>query len=396
MTDILQRVYLKLRLIKSYLIANLFRLVFGDKRFGSSIHKNKVLFFTFQGLFVCNPKYICEKLHEQRPSLEIVWVYFYNHQKHSFPDYVRPVKVGTFQYYWDLATSKIWIENAFNFVKFPVFKKKGQYQIQTMHGSLGIKRIGADSNRTAQRNLKAVQSAKMTDFIISNSSFEDMVYRTSFWKDVPILHFGHARNDIILCSDPEVVKGISDSVRKTLKINNDIRIALFAPTYRPDERFLINGIDIHLIEDALQKRFGGNWKVVFRLHPTDANSISSTSDIVLGNQIDDIQELLIAADAGITDYSSWIFDYVLSEKPGFIYANDLDKYKNTTGFYYPIETAPFSVSENLDDLINRILSFDENEYKQRIQRFLKERGSIEDGKASSKAAEFIFDLLDNH
>ena len=48
MTDILQRVYLKLRLIKSYLIANLFRLVFGDKRFGSSIHKNKVLFEDFQ------------------------------------------------------------------------------------------------------------------------------------------------------------------------------------------------------------------------------------------------------------------------------------------------------------------------------------------------------------
>lgn len=41
-----------------------------------------------------------------------------------------------------------------------------------------------------------------------------------------------------------------------------------------------------------------------------------------GTLYEDMQELLVAADAGVTDYSSWIFDYVLSGKPGFLIETD--------------------------------------------------------------------------
>ena len=55
----------------------------------------------------------------------------------------------------------------------------------------------------------------------------------------------------------------------------------------------------------------------------------------------DIQELMVSSDALITDYSSCIYDFMLSRKPGFIYATDADKYNNGRGLYYSLTSTPF-------------------------------------------------------
>ena len=59
----------------------------------------------------------------------------------------------------------------------------------------------------------------------------------------------------------------------------------------------------------------------------------------------DIQELMMISDVAITDYSSWIYDYVLSRKPGFIFATDIEEYNTERGFYYPIRVYSFSNCE---------------------------------------------------
>ena len=83
-----------------------------------------------------------------------------------------------------------------------------------------------------------------------------------------------------------------------------------------------------------------------------------------------MQELLVAADAGVTDYSSWIFDYVLSGKPGFLIEIGLDEFKEQRGFYYPIETTPFPIAKNSTELAKCIKNFDEDKYGHASERIV--------------------------
>lgn len=107
----------------------------------------------------------------------------------------------------------------------------------------------------------------------------------------------------------------------------------------------------------------------------------------------DMQELIALTDVAITDYSSWIYDFMLMRKPGFIYAVDLEKYNTERGFYYPIETTPFAISTNNDELVDSILSFDDEAYQSKLEAFLEEKGCVEDGHAAERAADLICRII---
>ena len=155
--------------------------------------------------------------------------------------------------------------------------------------------------------------------------------------------------------------------------------------------------DCNLLIDNLKKCFGGDWVVILRLHPHLANiknqSLlhSDNRNVVNANQYPDIQELLVATDIGITDYSSWIFDFMLSRKPAFIYAEDIEKYNTDRGFYYQLETTPFPIATNNFELVENIKNFDYKQYEIKVDEFLQEKGCMEDGLASKR----VVDLIEN-
>lgn len=89
-----------------------------------------------------------------------------------------------------------------------------------------------------------------------------------------------------------------------------------------------------------------------------------------------MQELLIAADVGITDYSSWAYDYMLTRRPLFLYTPDLRDYDQERGFYYSIDTTPFPRSENNSELLESIKSFDAGQYEHDVEDFLKKKKDV--------------------
>ena len=107
-----------------------------------------------------------------------------------------------------------------------------------------------------------------------------------------------------------------------------------------------------------------------------------------------MQELLVAADALITDYSSCIYDFLLTRRPGFIYAPDRKKYEAGRGLCYPLSETPFPVAETNEQLIQAIRSFDEVAYRTRVEEFLRGKGSIDDGRASARVADLIESILE--
>lgn len=362
-----------------------------------AINNDTVVFFTFQGKYTCNPKYICRSLHELSPETSCVWVVSRDDERAGFPDYVRTVVYGAGEYFRALYSSKVWIDNGFNFVKLPIEKKKGQYYIETMHGSLGIKRIDAASNPNRKRNKIGFRCGELSDYIISNSEFETDVYRSSFWAKTPVLLYGHARNDILINGRDDAPDGdLREKVRSFYGLPHDAKLALYAPTFAREASKEFEEFDTDILRNSLTERFGGEWFVLKRLHPKDARtrSVNADGDYVLnGNRYTDIHELMVAIDFAVTDYSSWIFDYVVTKKPGIIYAPDLEAYQNSTGFYYPITATPFPLATDSSSVIETVRNFDVEKYREDVDLFLSGKGCVDDGKASERAARMVLNLL---
>ena len=358
------------------------------------VERDKVLFACFTGNCSCNPKAVARALARRRPDVDIVWLM----DEKSWgatggrPDTGRAVRRWTRQAYVELATAKVLVENTHMLVtKGNPPKRPGQFYVNTWHGSLGIKRIDVDWNNADDFRRANVEAL---DAIPTNSDFEEEVFASSPLAPAPRFRIGHPRNDVFFL--PETDKAaIRRKVRAALGTGEDVKIALFAPTFR--DNALAEGAciyDFAAWKAALERRFGGIWTVAMRLHPMDAIALSESlvslpAGVVNATDYADIQELLVAADAGITDYSSWIYDFLLGGAPGFIFAPDRAAYDHTRGFYYPLESTPFPIAETNGEMCANIEAFDAGKYARDVAAFIAGKGCMEDGKASDRMVDMI-------
>lgn len=366
------------------------------------VQANKVFFHTQESHYCCNPKYICEALRQRNTDgqIDIVWRVSVK-GKSGVPSGMRVVKFNTFRYFKELCSAKVVVSNSFLYVNVPVSLKKDQVLLQTWHGSLGIKRFGKEDIKDSKRRVQAlVQTGKMTSFCLTNSQLENHSLSDTFWPNTPKLLYGHARNDLFFPEHEEERLLLRNKYFKKWGLSEDVKVAMYAPTFRDSKGFDCYRVDFERVLEALTERFGGEWRIVLRYHPSMAKDYAKSAvkgtkkhHVIEATDVLDMQELIALTDVAITDYSSWIYDFILMRKPGFIYAVDLEKYNTERGFYYPIETTPFAISTNNDELVDSILSFDDEAYQSKLEAFLEEKGCVEDGHAAERAADLICRII---
>jgi len=364
----------------------------------TSVEKDKIMFLTFQGDYTCNPKKIADEIIKQDLDYKLVWDVKTPYPTNSYPLELKFAKHNTYEFYKELASAKVIIENTNIIERLGVYKKKNQYLLQTWHGSLGIKKLDGDVVMGFRWKRIARKCRKYVDYCLSNSTFETEVFDSSYWKGVPSLLTGHARNDVFFYGEEEKRK-MRKKVSKFLEIAEDKKIFLFAPTHRDNVDEFYQSLDYENIREALKERFGGEWHIVIRFHNRLRNGRETwmkrlSSHVSDATNYEDMQELLVSTEAGATDYSSWIFDFMLSYKPGFIVEQDTDTFEKQRGFYYPIETTPFSSANNSIELINNIRNFNDEKYQKDVEQFLKDKGCMEDGHASERIVEKIIELME--
>lgn len=356
--------------------------------------KNKIVFVVYQGTYTCNAKYITEELLKRKDKkLDIVWLVnkrvFLDEEHDGIPKEVRVVQKGTANAVYELMTARIWVDNALNCLWKLVPKKKDQIYLNTWHGSLGIKRL--DTYNPMYWKYIARKSRKAIDYFLTNSEFENQVFEESYWQGTGKKMIGHARNDIFFA--PDIMKKLKKKVCEFYELDPDTKILLYAPTFRGDKEVDAYDIDYEKLYQALNERYPGKWKLLLRYHFHNRRhkmECAKEEDyIVNATKYPDIQELMAAADIGITDYSSWIYDYMLTRRPCFIYASDMEKYNEERGFYYKLETTPFMLAKNTKQLCDNIKSFEQDVYEERLEAFLKDKGCMEDGKASERIVDFM-------
>lgn len=369
------------------------------------LENNKIVFDNFNGgSYGCNPKYIAEEILKRNLPYEIVWL-VKNVKKETnkgvFPPNIKLVGYGTKIALRELAGAKLWINNQrMNyFIKKGLRKKEGQYFIQTWHGSLGIKKLDADVDAfTNEFKQEWVERSKfdssMWDYLLTNSEFENEIFRRALWFNNEIKQFGHPRNDIFFKNSAEISKKVKDFY----EISEEKKILLYVPSFRDDGDIECYKLEYEKVLEALENKFGGEWVCISRLHPRakkfDKDLIPKENEkIIDGTFYPDIQELLVSADCAITDYSSCIFDFMLGKKPGFIFATDIEKFNTDRGFYYPLESTPFPVSSDNETLIKNIENFDNERYLREVDEFLKDKGCMEDGHASERTVDLIEEIM---
>lgn len=363
----------------------------------------RILFLTSRGDYQCNPKWICEELLRRGTKAELIWCTRPSPARgvppaREFPPQLKLVWRRTLGFYYALLTSRIIVDNSVSYAYVGYTKKKGQTVIETWHGAIGIKRFSKDQIKEPRWLRSAEQVGRETDYLLSNSTLEDAIYREDYWKFTPILHTGHARNDILCEGNSPRALGLKAKIRALYGLDTATRICLYAPTFRDGALSSDLGLDFVRLKQALERRFGGTWTIWLRLHFVTMQKLAQVGipkGVTDVGAYPDIQELLTCVDVGITDYSSWICEYLLTRRPGFLYAPDLDDYQKTQrAFYYPLTELPYPLARTNDELEKAILGFNETDFPDACTAFLKAKGCIDDGHAAERAATLIENILD--
>ena len=362
------------------------------------IKRNKVIATAFGGIrYGDNQKPMLEALHEICPEIDVVWVKKRGYD-YELPEWFRCVHSWTIRWLYEYATAKIWINNCMTPDYF--LKRKGQLYIETWHGGLGIKRVFGDvqSRRAKQYKMQYERMANMADVYISNSDHLSAIYRHTLCYNGPIWKCGYPMNDILFTENPQ----IKEKVKNTLNIPTANKILLYAPTHR--DKFVTEGrVDDSVffsnfaeLRQSLSLKFGGEWSILLRWHQGQMKMLSGTtipSNVVNATSYPDMQELLMATDVMMSDYSSCIFDAAMRKIPCFIYASDYIEYKKYRGVYYEMEELPFPYAKNNDEMEQNVKAFDMEDYLKKWDAFTVRMGLNETGHAAKDVAEKMADFL---
>ena len=363
------------------------------------VKKKKIVFTAFEGDggYCCNPRYVAEELLKKKDDYELIWLV--NNINKLFPEGIKKVKNTFWRRAYHLATAKVWIDNSRK--AYGTRKRKSQLYIQVWHAAIGFKPLGLFRGKLFPKMayLVSEHDSKLADYVISNSEWCTKLIPDQLIYTGKIIKTGSPRCDVFFARREEVY----GELRKRYNIPGDVKIALFAPTFRGGSQkgnrqvFVEEPtLDFSLVTEALKRKFGGTWFVFLRLHPQLAAQLeqfplkSGISNMIDVSQADDMNELAAASDVLITDYSSSVFDVINMYMPVFIYADDLEEYIRERGqLMWDMYSLPFAVARDNDELVKNIAKFNEAEYKKNINEFSKEHKVLEDGCASEKVVGVI-------
>ena len=355
--------------------------------------QNRVNFIAFSGRqYSDSPRRISELLLKEHPEIQQVWA-FNEPEKFRFLEEkgIKVVKYKSLEYLYYVMTSKVYVDNAefWSILKF----RPGQMVLETWHGGGAYKRVGGhriDVNAREQQH--AVEKMnKITLFLSSSRAFTKYVIRDAYQYRGEVLECGLPRNDDLLHPDPAA----ADRVRKALDIPENARVLVYAPTFRNSHSLDLYDVDFSALKAALERKFGGEWVIALRMHYYLTDKAMASNAPFLRNATDypDMQDLLVCADALLTDYSSCMWDISLMHKPCFLYARDIREYRGERDFYTPIESWPFPLASCNDELARVIADFDADAYRAAVDRHHRELGSTESGTAAKQCAERIVEFL---
>ncbi|MEV5435776.1 CDP-glycerol glycerophosphotransferase family protein [Streptomyces sp. NPDC052682] len=340
----------------------------------------------------CNPAAIAAKLATLAPHIHPVWVVTAQNAALLPPgtDHVVP---GTRRYWEVLARARYLVNN----VNFPndVVKRPDAIHLQTHHGT-PLKRMGLDQMQfpAAAKGLDfqaLLERVDKWDYSLSANSHTTRMWERAYPSRFVSLDYGYPRNDVYYTAGAAHVR----AVRDRLGIAPGRRAILYAPTHRDYEAGWTPRLDLA----ALADRLGEDTVLLVRGHyfydraASPLTGLRRTGRLIDVSSYDPVEDLCLAADALVTDYSSIMFDYANLDRPLVIYADDWETYRTTRGVYFDLMAEPPGAVARTQGELTEILTTDawrdESSAKARAA-FRRRFCEYDDGRAAERVVRRVF------
>ena len=269
-----------------------------------------------------NPAAICEDLAAHDVRAPLWWSVVDG--KVPVPSGAVPVVVGSQEWVEALRTSRVIVTN--DHLPDWFSKREGQHLLQTWHGT-PIKKLLHDaapgSVSLRYQRLMARQVRQWDLLLAQNREAEQRLRRALGYSGQ--VRVGEYPRNVKLLGGIEVGR----RVRSDLGIGEEQRVILYAPTWRERLRHP-EGLAGHSNGQGLLGE-------VYPAHRTDAVVLMRTHHmnrarpgpgLVDVSRYPNIEELMMAADVLVSDYSSIFLDFALTGKPAVVYAPDLEHYRD--------------------------------------------------------------------
>lgn len=270
--------------------------------------------------------------------------------------------------------------------------KSGTKVIQMWHALGAVKKFGWQTvgkpDGTSERTAKIMRMHSGYDYVICPSdvtaSYFSEAFRTPKSK---IVKLGLPRIDYIR----EVTHG--DEAEKTRErirkrypglLEQNKKTVLYAPTFRRGA-----APDVAGLADALDPN---RYNIIVKLHPLYGGGGRLFRDNIIYDDEFSTYELLAAADAVVSDYSSLVIEATLSDKPLYLYTYDIDEYEQSTGLNMDFSSEAIGkyTYKNAPDFARALEEpYDNKALREFGMKYIEVGGAWDDGSCTTALADFI-------
>jgi CDP-glycerol glycerophosphotransferase len=333
----------------------------------------------------CNPRAMDREIARRRPELPRYWSV--DDMSIIVPEGATPLVIGT-EEWWKIRETARWIVTN-EWLRTRYVKKAFQTVLQTWHGSM-YKKIGLDRSKKGRTHLQRARLERSSwDMFLSQNSDTTPIIRRAYDFPAGVIESGYPRNDELRDPDPGRVAAIRD----LLDIAPGNTVVMYAPTWRE-----IGQEDVELLDVVeLSDRLGPGFTFLQRGHvrTLDLAAVVRHDNVIDVSTHPQINDLYLAADLLITDYSSMMFDYSVTRRPMIFYTPDLDEYTDpkVRGVYFDLEeVAAGPVVRSPEEVVELLGTIDTwaPTYADRYAAWTKRFNHADDGHAAERAVDALF------
>lgn len=355
--------------------------------------RDAVLFMCFGGKRATDStRRILEEFQRRGSNLDMYWaIADYSVQ---VPEGATPVLIGSLTWHQLLSEARILVNN--NNFPFYFRKRDGQTYIQTWHGT-PLKKLGNDVASTnfslSYWNLMW-REATYWDALLAQNDYAAEVLAKCFGFDGHVVAEGYPRNDSLRSDDVDTRRA---EIRQLLDIPEGKTAILYAPTWRDDAKNASKQYELvtYLDFEKAQKLLGEDYVLLLRGHHNIASQRQTAANkfVIDVTEYPEVNDLYIAADILVNDYSSVMFDFCVTGKPILFLTPDIAQYRDSTrGFYFDLEElAPGPLLSTTEQVVRSVKSIStiEQAYAPKYAAFVEKFAPHCDGDATSR----VFDAL---
>lgn len=366
-----KKIYGAIKVINFRGIKNKLIKIYYKHHLNRPIYNENVLFLGFDFRYDGNSKYLFTYLNEKENYNKKI--YFATDNQSIDPK--KKITPRSFKYWKLLARSANIV--AETWIPLNYIKRKNTIWIQLWHGT-PIKKMLFDSNElyfsstNPRHKLNKYKDIKKWDYLITENINIKPYFEEAFLIDnKKILSYGYPRVKYLVKNKND--QKLKIEIKNKYRIPLDKKIIFYAPTWRDynyngnmkDNSYLLN-------LNELKKHLSNDYFIIFKDH-NFFSSGKKNDNILSLDSSSDTQELILAADILISDYSSIIFDFFAINKPALLFVTDKEKYDYCRGLYPNIwKNLNSFVVKDLNTLVKKIQLLDQEDNLNKELKKIKE------------------------